>query len=276
MEYHRELPDQAKEIRSSVLRWIQSRENTVHTMRVLADKLTHHHNNVCIAQVAGSSASIAGFGFMAAGFGFSFLTGGLSLILAGAGAVVSVAGGLTNGGSTIAENCIKKETFDNIQKIIEKDREALKAIEELWGTFKDDINRNEVKNGVKAGFQFASMINTCGQTGYKLGVAVGKTASITGSEAVFRGLSSLGKVVHIGGFAVSAALLPLDIYNLVQNAKKVDASRNGKSDHEPNEVKVLKELADKLAEEIPDENEIDEMIENLIKMRKPSAPMEIM
>ena len=80
MEYHRELPDQAKEIRSSVLRWIQSRENTVHTMRVLADKLTHHHNNVCIAQVAGSSASLAGFGFMAAGFGFSFLTGGLSLI----------------------------------------------------------------------------------------------------------------------------------------------------------------------------------------------------
>lgn len=63
-------------------------------MRVLADKLTHHHNNVCIAQVAGSSASLAGFGFMAAGFGFSFLTGGLSLILAGAGAVVSVAGGL--------------------------------------------------------------------------------------------------------------------------------------------------------------------------------------
>ena len=183
---------------------------------------------------------------------------------------------ITNGGSTIAENCIKKETFDNIQKIIEKDREALKAIEELWGTFKDDINRNEVKNGVKAGFQFASMINTCGQTGYKLGVAVGKTASITGSEAVFRGLSSLGKVVHIGGFAVSAALLPLDIYNLVQNAKKVDASRNGKSDQEPNEVKVLKDLADKLAEEIPDENEIEEMIENLIKMRKPSAPMEVM
>ena len=276
MEYRRELPDQAKEIRSSLLRWIPSRENTVHSIRVLADKLTHHHNNVCIAQVAGSSASIAGFGFMAAGFGFSFLTGGLSLALAGAGAVVSVAGGLTNGGSTIAECYIKKDTFDNIQKIIEKDREALKAIQELWGQFEEDVNRNAVKNGVKAGFQFASIMNTCGQTGYKLGVAVGKTASITGGDAVFRGLSSVGKVAHIGGFAFSAVLLPFDIYNLVQNAKEVDASRNGKTVHEPNEVKVLKELADKLAEEIPDENKIDEMIENLIKMRTPTAPMEIM
>ena len=191
MEYHRELPDQAKEIRSSLFRWIHCRENTVHTMRVLADKLTHHHNNVCIAQVAGSSASIAGFGFMAAGFGLSFLTGGLSVALAGAGAAVSVAGGLTNGGSTIAEYCIKKETFDDIQKIVEKDREALKAIQELWGQFEEDINRNVVKNGVKAGFQFASMVNTCGKTGYKLGVVVGKTASITGGEAVFRGLSSV-------------------------------------------------------------------------------------
>ena len=271
MEYRGELADLAKKI----LRWIPIRENTVHTIRVLADKLTHHHNNVSIAQVTGSSASIVGFGFMAAGFGFSFLTGGLSLILAGAGAVVSVAGGLTSGGSTIAECCIKKGTFDDIQKLIDKDREAVQAILELWGQLEEDVNRNAVKNGVKAGFQFASIMNTCGQTGYKLGVAVGKTASITGGDAVFRGLSSVGKVAHIGGFAFSAVLLPFDIYNLVQNAKEVDASRNGKTVHEPNEVKVLKELADKLAEEIPDENKIEE-IENLIKMRKPTDPMEIM
>ena len=271
MEYRGELADLAKKI----LRWIPIRENTVHTIRVLADKLTHHHNNVSIAQVTGSSASIVGFGFMAAGFGFSFLTGGLSLILAGAGAVVSVAGGLTSGGSTIAECCIKKGTFDDIQKLIDKDREAVQAILELWGQLEEDVNRNAVKNGVKAGFQCASIINTCGQTGYKLGVAVGKTASITGGDAVFRGLSSFGKVAHVGGFAFSAVLLPFDIYNLVQNAKKVDASRKGQTGHEPNEVKELKELADKLAEEIPDENKIEE-IENLIKMRKPTDPMEIM
>ena len=276
MEYRRELSDISKEIESLILHWIPMRKNTVRMIRVLADKLTHHHNNVCIAQVAGSSASIAGFGLMAAGFGFSFLTGGLSLILAGAGAVVSAAGGLTNGGSTIAKCCIQKDTFDTIQKIIDDDHKALRAIQEVYGQFEEEVNRNVVKNGAKAGFQVASMIKTCGQTGYKLGVAVGKTASITGGDVVFRGLSSVGKVAHIGGFAFSAALLPLDIYNLVKNAKEVDASRNGKTVHEPNEVKVLKELADKLADEIPDENELDEMRENLIKMRKPTAPMEIM
>ena len=44
-----------------------------------------HHNNVCIAQVAGTSTSVAGFALMAVGFGLSFVTFGTSLILTAVG-----------------------------------------------------------------------------------------------------------------------------------------------------------------------------------------------
>ena len=94
-----------------------------------------HHNNVYIAQVAGSSASVLGFGFAAVGFAFSSVTGGASLILAGVGGVIGVAGGLTNAGASIAESYIQKETFDNVQSIVKEDREAIKAIEKLWKEF---------------------------------------------------------------------------------------------------------------------------------------------
>lgn len=75
-----------------------------------------HHNNVCIAKVAGSSTAVAGFVLAAVGFGLSFVTFGASLIISGVGLGVGAAGGVTNAGSMIAEACIQKDTFDAAQK----------------------------------------------------------------------------------------------------------------------------------------------------------------
>lgn len=72
------------------------------------------------------------------------------------------------------------------------------------------------------------MIKNCLETGVKLGARVGATAASEGGEALFRGLCVAGKTAHIGGFAFSAVLLPLDIYTLVASSMDIDASRKGK------------------------------------------------
>lgn len=69
-----------------------------------------HHNNVHIAKVAGSSASVTGFVLKVVGFGLSFVTFGASLILSVVGLGVGAAGGVTNAGSLIAQACFQKDT----------------------------------------------------------------------------------------------------------------------------------------------------------------------
>ena len=217
----------------------------MHILRALAEKLMVHHNNVCKAKVAGSSASVAGFVLSAVSFGLSFVTFGASLILAGVGLRVGAAGGVTNAGSMIAEACIQKDTFDTAQKIIDEDREATEAIGKLLEEFGKEAQKIEIKNGVKAGFISAFIAKNCVETGFKFGARIAGIAASEGGEALFRGLSVAGRVVHIGGFAgfaISAVLLPVDIYTLVTSSMETDASRKGKKDQEPKAVKKLREL----------------------------------
>ena len=54
------LLKQAEQLKLMIHDWIPKREASVRTLRALAEKLMEHHNNVCIAKVAGSSASVAG------------------------------------------------------------------------------------------------------------------------------------------------------------------------------------------------------------------------
>ena len=269
------LSEQAEELKSLVRDWIPKRKATVHTLQVLADKLMTHHNNVRIAQVAGSSASVAGFGFLAVGFGLSFVTGGISLILAGVGGVISTAGGLTNTGTLITETCIQKDTFDTAQKILNEDREATEAIAKLWEEFGNEALKSKVKNGLKAGIGAAGILKACTETGYKVGLRVSATAASEGGEALFRGLSVAGRAAHIGGFAFSAVLLPLDIYTMVTNSMEIDASRKDKKGNEPKAVKKLRELADELEKGMADENELARQLDDLIfRAIRTSNPME--
>ena len=85
-----------------------------------------------------------------------------------------------------------------------------------------------------------------------------------GGEASFRGLSAAGRVAHVGGFAFSAVLLPLDIYTLVASAREIDAARKGKKDEEPEAVKNLRMLADELEKELRDKEELARQLDNCI------------
>jgi len=258
------LSKQAEELKSLLRGWIPKRKATVSTLRALADKLLNHHNNVRIAQVAGSSTSIAGFGVLALGFGLSFVTGGMSLVVAGIGGAIGIAGGLTNTGSTIAETCIQREIFDTAQKTIDEDREATEAIGKLWEEIGKEAEKSLKINGVKVGFAAAGILKGCAVAGYQVGVKVGARAVSGGGGALFRGLSVAGKAAHIGGFAFSAVLLPLDIYTLVTNSMEIDASRTGKEEKEPKAVKKLRELADELETDMPDEGDLARKLDDFL------------
>ena len=84
------------------------------------------------------------------------------------------------------------------------------------------------------------------QTGYKIGVRVGAQAASEGGEALFRSLKMAGRVIHVGGFVVNAALLTLDIYTLVKNAMEIDAFKKDEKATEPEVVKKLRKMADEL------------------------------
>lgn len=132
--------------------------------------------------------------------------------------------------------------------------------------FGREAQNSTIFNGVKAGFTSVFIVKNCVETGLKVGARIASTAVSEGGETLFRGLSVAGRVVHIGGFAFGAVLLPFDIYTLVTNSMEIDASRKGENDKEPKAVKKLRELADKLEKNMPSENdftrELDDFISN--------------
>ena len=229
--------------------WITKREATVRALRVFADELMEHHKNVCVANVAGSSVSIAGFAVGATGFALSFVTFGTSLALLGAGTVFGAAGELVNLGSSVVEAYFQKTTIANVQKIIEEDREATKAFQKLLEEAKQQ-NKAILEGGIRMGCKGARILQVCVGTGYKIGVRVGAQAVGEGGEALFRSLKMAGRVAHVGGFVLSAALLSLDIKTLVENAMEIDAGQKGKKDIEPEVVKQLRVIADELESEL--------------------------
>lgn len=244
--------------------WIPKRKASVQTLRALADILMNHHNNVNIAKVSGASVSVAGTVVAGVGFGLAFVTFGASLILSAVGLGVAVAGGVTSAGSMIAEVCIQKDTFKSAQKIIDDDREATEAIEEQLKVVETKANKIITENTIKAGLAGASVVKNFVETGLKFGARIASIAANESGEALFRGLSVAGKVFHIGGFVFSAALLPLDLYTLVTSSIKIDAARKGKKDKEPDAVKKLREMADDLEKNMPDENAFARELEALL------------
>ena len=118
-----------------------------------------------------------------------------------------------------------------------------KEFEEFGDLVKDHVFFNAnvallVKNLVDVGI------------GAKAGARVATTAASKGAEAVLRSIGIGANVLRIGMFAVSAALLPVDVYTLVKSSMAIDSARKGKKDKEPEAVKNLRDLATGLKKEM--------------------------
>ncbi|KAJ7371168.1 hypothetical protein OS493_027857 [Desmophyllum pertusum] len=214
----RDLVELSKEIiynfQSSIRLWSVKRRETIQTLRRLADELMEHHKNVHIAKVSGSSASVVGFILVATGFGLASaaVSLGTSLILSAVGGAFCSAGGATIAGSSIAERHIFKTELENAQEIIDADRKAQEPVQKLL----DEMSKLSW-----------GCVKECGQ-GVKAGARVATTAASEGAEVMARSAGIGFNAARIGMFAVSAVLLPLDIYTLVQSSRAIDSARKGR------------------------------------------------
>lgn len=91
----------------------------------------------------------------------------------------------------------------------------------------------------------------------KAGTRVATITAGEGIETVFRTIGIGANAARIGLFAVSAISFPFDIYTLVDSSMQIDNARKEKRKSEPEVVKMLKGLAEKL------EKEMDEMLRTM-------------
>ena len=253
-ESPRELIRCSKELTASIKSWSSNREDTVKALRKLADELMEHHKNVHIAKVSGSSFSIAGFALIATGFGLAPVSFGTSLLLSAVGGAVCAGGGVTAAGAGVAKNRIFNIKLAKAQELIKADRNAQESVKKHMNDIYK-LRRNASKPSIThLAFEasLASLIknlvdlNKCA----KAGTRVATTAASEGVEGVLRGIAVASNAVRIGLFAVSVALLPLDIYTLVTSAQEIDSTRKGDKDKVPEAVQKLRALADELQREM--------------------------
>ena len=240
------------ELTDSIQSWIPKRLKTVDTCRSLADQLHKHDKNVHIAKVSGSSFSIAGFVLIAVGFGLAPVTLGTSTILSAVGGAMCAGGGTTAADSSLlVRNRIFKRKLDKAQEIIDADRQAQESVQKLLSELYREVSALSVRDALdglsynKNLFFFIKNLVDIDKLA-KAGTRAAAIAGSEGAEAVLRTVGIAGNAARIGGFAISAVLLPVDIYTLVTSAMKIKS--HGRD--EPEEVKRLKDKADELEREL--------------------------
>ena len=259
-ERQNDLATCSTELTSSIRVWSVKRRETVQTLRSLADELMEHHKNVHIAKVSGSSASIGGFVLLATGFGLAPVTLGTSLILSAVGGAICAGGGATVAGSSIVQTKIFKTKLAAAQEVIDADRKAQEPVNELLEDLCREVSKESLgslKNHLACNLSVALLVKNLVDVSNGVnitGVSVATTVASEGAEGLLRTIGIAGNTVRIGIFAVSVALLPLDIYTMVKSLTEIDSVRKGKKDSEPEAVKKLRDLADNL------EKEMDEML----------------
>ena len=251
MPLSKKLVRRSNELLESIHLWAKKRVETVQVLRGLADELMGHDKNVHVAKVSGSSFSIAGFVLMATGFGLAPVTLGTSTILSAVGGAMCAAGGATAAGSSLVGSKIFKTKLAKVQEIIETDRQAQEPVEKLLNELHREVS--ELSRGIALDClsyhkNLAVLIKNLVDVGKcaKAGGRAAVTATGEGVEAVLRSTGIAGNAARFGGFAISAVFLPVDIYTLVTSAIKLNS--HGKE--EPQAVKKLRDLADKLEREM--------------------------
>ena len=248
------------ELTSSIRLWSVKRQETVQTLRSLANELMEHYKNVHIAKVSGSSASIGGFVMLATGFGLAPVTLGTSLILSAVGGAICAGGGVTVAGSSIVQTKIFKTKLATAQEVIDADRKAQEPVQELLDDLYRQVSKKSLgslKNQLACNLSVALLVKNLVDVSNGLhltGVSVATTVASEGADGLLRTIGIAGNTARIGIFAVSVVLLPLDIYTMVKSLTEIDSVRKGKKESEPEAVKKLRDLADNL------EKEMDEIL----------------
>ena len=189
---------------------------------------------------------------IAVGFGLAPVTLGTSTILSAVGGAMCAGGGTTAADSSLlVRNRIFKRKLDKAQEIIDADRQAQESVQKLLSELYREVSALSVRDALdglsynKNLFFFIKNLVDIDKLA-KAGTRAAAIAGSEGAEAVLRTVGIAGNAARIGGFAISAVLLPVDIYTLVTSAMKIKSH----GVDEPEEVRKLKELAAELEREM--------------------------
>ncbi|KAH3860780.1 uncharacterized protein LOC127865783 [Dreissena polymorpha] len=260
------------------------RQETTEVARALQDVSKEFHQAYIDAKKAtikGSTAGVVGGTIAAVGFGLSFVTFGASIGLTVVGALIGAAGGMVTGHAAIKESIRSKRAVEKAEQLIkmfESTRnEILTECKEIseklhidgldtrfppWKSFFSKL----VSGSVDIGWSVAWKTIYTTVTNVKLGRAAsqltfGSCVSTTGrvTAASLKATSAAARGLHIAGGVIGILLIPVDIGFLVHSARAVAA------DNLPDTSKKIAEVAEKLLENCPDENDISQMILETIR-----------
>lgn len=217
---------------SILIRWLPNRKDAKRELLLLADKLNKHQKNVSIAKLTGATTSLVGTGFIIGGFAASFFTLGISLVVSAVGAGIGGLGGLTAAGASITQYFLNKEIYKSAQEAIDRDREltmellsCLERLEINIQLIRDNENLfNSLNDKLFFGLNVLGSLKMLGKNlagDFVFTAKIAATAADLTADAtstVFKTMSTAGRVLHIGGFAVGMALVPLDLYTLVSSS----------------------------------------------------------
>ena len=217
--------------------WFNIRDAVVNSIEENLNKVTEVCNDTRRSRVAGATVSIVGGGLAVVGLALLPFTLGASLALSAVGAALGIGGGLTSLGAIISKTAIPKSKLKKLQASIEVAAEVEKQlcnqisqIENRLLSIAEELHEENPtisKQEILISFVQGGKVARVGVLTVRIGVT-GVQIARFGPAALRGGLFGLrfggaavrGTVALVGG-AVSILILPLDIIELVQNARKL-------------------------------------------------------
>ncbi|XP_052067811.1 uncharacterized protein LOC127707338 [Mytilus californianus] len=269
-----QLRNEMENFEETLLKWVANSETAIKTLQTLAEELNVHFSRIRKTKIGGSAAGIVGGVLGIVGLALTPVTFGASLGLSIAGGVVAGLGGATVGGSFIADNVLSKKTKTNAEVELAKYSSGIKYIKERClelGQKLKDIGTLEKKfpEWVRFWMLFAhgqasdisklnwttteELINTSitnvESAARFVGGGVGAGIRITGAA-----LRVTGTSLHVPSGIIGALMIPFDIYTLVDSAFDVHKKNKHKTS------KLIIDISEAIAGEIPKKENIEEMI----------------
>ena len=207
---------------------VRRRRKTIAQLREVAKELESHEFNCASAKVGGSVAGVLGCTMGLAGLGLSS-TGigsvvGVPLSLAGMG--LATAGGITSGGAIVVESLLKKQGIENVQDDLNKDYFRAQQIKILLS--RAAVDTKLAQKWKFRGFDIVHLGGLIARTA-KLGLtATAGIRAFAQATAMGIGRATTTTGLHVAGLVFAAALIPLDIMQLIVSSIRLHRNKPSK------------------------------------------------
>ena len=122
------IEDKIKKVNEALQNFTACRDNTISSLKCIADTLDNHHVNISAAKQVGATAGLIGGMMWFSGIVGAPFTGGGSLVMVGVGQMVLGVGGATTLGASATEQYIAYSKATTIKATLEADSEASKYL----------------------------------------------------------------------------------------------------------------------------------------------------